>query len=77
MQVHNATYFNRYPTLWRRIVKESPSTILSYGCSMGEEVITASAYCPNCSSLIGYDTNAVMIQLAKARFKDESWFTND
>ena len=73
MQTHNATYFNRYPFLWERIKDEKPGNILSYGCSTGEEAVTALAYFPE-ANVKGYDTNPVMIRIANLRF--EQGFTD-
>lgn len=67
MQPHNYTGFNRYPYLWERIKDEKPKNILSYGCSTGEEAVTAQGYFPE-SYVLGYDNNPVMIRIARLRF---------
>ncbi len=74
MQQHTDTRFNRYPYLWEYLKDLKPKTILSYGCSTGEEAVTAQAYFPE-AFVKGYDTNHIVVGIANVRF--DSGFTTD
>lgn len=67
-QISNFTKHDRYPDLFsnvQKIMKERKElTILSYGCSTGEEVFTLRDYFPD-SRIVGVDINKTNIKKAK------------
>jgi chemotaxis methyl-accepting protein methylase len=66
IQNHNETKFNRYPWAWSKI-PITPSKILSFGCSTGEEAVTAKGYFMD-AEIHGFDTNKVVLNIARLRF---------
>jgi tRNA1(Val) A37 N6-methylase TrmN6 len=67
IQKHNETKFNRYPWAWSVIEHLKPSKILSFGCSTGEEAVTAQVYFPD-AHIHGFDTNKIVLGIAKLRY---------
>jgi hypothetical protein len=66
VQFHNSTHFNRYPYFWQ-LITDKPYKILSFGCSTGEEAVTAQAYFPD-AIIHGFDTNKIVLGIAKLRY---------
>ena len=75
-QFVNYTALHRYPTVFRACAEYfdvgQPLTLLSFGCSTGEEIFSLREYFPH-AELIGVDINHRNIRVARAsRKKDAS-----
>ena len=72
-QPFNDTRANRYPRIFRfvqtRLGAASEATILSYGCSTGEEVFSLRAYFPR-AAIKGIDINPGNIAVCRNRLKE-------
>ncbi len=71
------TTYNRYPTIFTAVAHDAPKpgkgrrlTVLSYGCSTGEEAHTlATRYFPD-DNIIGLDISEKALAIARERFPD-------
>lgn len=72
-QFSNATCFDRYPILFKRVKKVvgENKKILSFGCSTGEEVESLKKIYFKKSKVYGYDLNEKVIEIAKKKYDNE------
>jgi len=70
-QLPNLTAPNRYPEIFAAAAAASPNarSVLSFGCSTGEECVTLAAYFPS-ARIIGTDINPLILMKAK-RHQDQ------
>lgn len=75
LQPSNVTSFDRYPEVFsfvqRELGQHSAATILSFGCSTGEEVFSLRRYFPQ-AALKGIDINPGNIAVCRRRLKNMS-----
>jgi SAM-dependent methyltransferase len=71
-QLSNRTAYNRYPRVFRKVAESlppsgsvAPRTILSYGCSTGEEASALSDIYFRNDRVIGLDVSPEVIEIAK------------
>ena len=79
-QISHATKYNRYPEIFKEIVKiiPFPKQILSFGCSTGEECETLhNLYYPNIK-ILGLDISERVIKenIKKNKYKNIEYFYN-
>lgn len=68
VQYNAHTHYNRYYKVWEYLqANYNPSRILSFGCSTGEECVTAQAYFPD-AEVTGYDINPIFMRIGAVRF---------
>lgn len=67
-QIDSLTQFDRYPSVFSVCQKEcpSPESILSFGCSIGEECFTLAEYFPH-ASILGVDVNSTSLRTAQQK----------
>ena len=72
-QLSNYTAFDRYPELFEKCAQlmqeKKELSILSFGCSTGEEVLTLRSYFPE-ARITGVDINRYNIKKARAKITD-------
>ncbi len=76
-QVSSRTWYNRY-LLEFLICKEliNPKTILSFGCSTGEECATLQQHFPD-AKITGCDINPDVLRIAKQRYPEFEFLYSD
>ena len=72
-QTHTTTEHNRYPDVFKTVksICGSPKSILSFGCSSGEECFTLLEYFPTVEVILGVDINEEILQQARSKNQRE------
>jgi hypothetical protein len=73
-QLTSTTYQNRYPAIFEELRKHQPDglgiSILSFGCSTGEECVSIRSYFPK-ARIVGLDINTANLRRARAKKTDD------